>query len=79
LRTLRRGQSIDLNRASAADLELLPGIGPKLAQRIVADRSRNGRYREIKDLIRVRGIGPVILSRIERLVTTREREEEVIH
>jgi competence ComEA-like helix-hairpin-helix protein len=70
LRALRLGQGIDINRASAADLELLPGIGPKLAERIVADRSQNGSFRNVKDLIRVNGIGPATLSRIERLVTT---------
>jgi len=70
MRTLRRGQRIDLNRASVADLELLPGIGPKLARRIVADRERHGSYRELKDLARVSGIGPMTLSRIERLVAT---------
>lgn len=76
LRALRRGQRIDLNRASAWDLELLPGIGPKLAQRIVADRTKNGFYRDLTDLTRVSGIGPVTLSRIERFVVTTYRKEE---
>ncbi len=70
LQALRRGQRIDLNRASAADLELLPGIGPKLAQRVIADRTKNGPYRDVKELTRVKGIGPVTLSRFEQLLTT---------
>ena len=38
LRALRTGGRLDINRASARELELLPGIGPRLAQRILADR-----------------------------------------
>ena len=77
LRALRQGQSVDINRASAADLELLPGIGPKLAQRIIADRTNNGSYRDVKDLIRVYGIGPMTLSRIEPLVTTLDDKTKI--
>ena len=71
LRALRRGQRLDINRATAADLELLPGIGPKLARRITIDRTKNGFYRNVKELIRVNGIGPVTLSRIEHLLVTK--------
>jgi competence ComEA-like helix-hairpin-helix protein len=76
LRALRRGQRIDLNLATAADLELLPGIGPKLAKRVIADRTKNGAYRDVKDLTRVSGIGPVTLSRIEHLLTTTDPKTE---
>lgn len=69
LQALRRGQSIDINRATAADLELLPGIGPILAQRIIVDRIQNGFYQNVKDLTRVNGIGPVTLTRIMHLLT----------
>lgn len=55
---------IDLNAASAEELALLPGIGPHLAARIVEDRARNGPYRSLEDLARVRGVGPVILQGI---------------
>lgn len=53
---------IDVNRASAAELALLPGIGPALAGRIVEDRERNGPFATLDDLVRVRGIGPAILA-----------------
>jgi competence ComEA-like helix-hairpin-helix protein len=55
---------IDPNRASAADLTRLPGIGPALAGRIVADRGQNGLFRSPEALLRVHGIGPKTLERI---------------
>jgi competence protein ComEA len=55
---------LDLNRASADELESLPGIGPKTAERIVADRLKRGRFRSVKDLGRVKGIGPKTLARV---------------
>jgi len=55
---------IDPNRATAADLTRLPGIGPALAGRIVDDRGHNGLFRSPEALLRVRGIGPKTLERI---------------
>jgi len=55
---------IDPNRASAAELIRLPGIGPALAGRIVADRDQRGAFASAEDLRRVRGIGPKTLDRI---------------
>jgi competence protein ComEA len=60
---------IDVNRASAAELSLLPGVGPSLAAAIVADRESRGVFRRPQDLDRVRGIGPAILARILPHVT----------
>jgi len=48
---------IDLNTATAADLEALPGIGPVLAEAILAHRARLGRFRSVEELLGVRGIG----------------------
>jgi len=62
--------SIDVNSASAAELETLPGIGPALAERIVQSRASEGRFSSLDDLLRVRGIGPVVLSRIRPLLRT---------
>ena len=56
------GATVDLNRASAAELETLPGVGPVLAGRIVAYRDENGPFISIDQLIEVPGIGPAVLS-----------------
>jgi len=56
---------IAVNRATAEELTSLPGIGPHLAAAIVADRARHGPYRTPEDLLRVRGIGPVVLERLK--------------
>jgi competence protein ComEA len=49
---------VNLNAATIADLETLPGIGPSLAQRIVDYRTEHGGFRRIEDLMEVPGIGP---------------------
>jgi len=60
---------LDLNRASADELEGLPGIGPKTAQRILDDRRVRGPFHKPKDLTRVKGIGPKTLERLLPHVT----------
>jgi competence ComEA-like helix-hairpin-helix protein len=55
---------IDPNRASPAELEGLPGVGPALAAAIVEERRRGGPYRSAADLMRVRGIGPALVRRV---------------
>jgi DNA uptake protein ComE-like DNA-binding protein len=57
------GRRLDLNRAPAASLELLPGIGPARAEAIAAARCRR-RFDSVADLERVPGIGPVTRARI---------------
>src|SRR5213078_1368595 len=55
---------VDINKADAAELALLPGLGPSLAQRIVDDRAALGLFKSIDDLDRVRGIGKAIVERL---------------
>ncbi|GAB4205257.1 MAG: hypothetical protein OHK0013_21000 [Sandaracinaceae bacterium] len=59
---------LDLNLASAAELERLPRIGPALAARIVADREENGPFLRVEELDRVQGIGPATLAALAGLV-----------
>ena len=60
---------VNVNTASQAELESLPGVGPKLAQRIIDDRAKHGNYKTLKDLDRVSGIGAKTLERLAPLVT----------
>lgn len=55
---------IDVNTATAAELEVLPGIGPSRAGAIIEWRDRRGRFRRIDDLDDVHGIGPRTIARI---------------
>ncbi len=57
---------VDVNRAQITELEQITGIGPVLAARIVATRQRAGLFERPEDLLRVPGIGPVILRRIRK-------------
>lgn len=60
---------IDLNAATAPDLEALPGIGAALAARIVADRAARGPFRDAGDLARVPGVGEGLAAQLRPLVT----------
>ena len=66
----RSGQAIevstgvDVNRAGASELALLPGIGPVLSERIVRDREMNGPFFSVEGLERVKGIGPRTVMKI---------------
>ena len=51
------GVVVNLNTASASDLEALPGIGAKTAARIVEYRQKNGPFKKIEELMNVRGVG----------------------
>ena len=60
---LVKGKKMDINTATRRDLEVLPGIGPALASRIVSFRETHGAFRRLDDLTRVHGIGPKTLQR----------------
>lgn len=53
---------IDVNRASGPELDVLPGIGPRLAEGIVADRAAHGPFATLDDLTRVPGVGPRLVE-----------------
>lgn len=59
--------AVDLNTASAAELEGLPGVGPRMAERIIAYRERRP-FTDTRQLLRVKGIGPRTFARLAPLV-----------
>ena len=59
---------IDLNTATAAELEALPGIGPRTAQLILEYREEHGAFEKVEDLMNIRGIGERTFLRIRPLV-----------
>ena len=73
--TLSRGEQrppvgpVDVNRATAEQLETLPRIGPSLARRIVAYREQHGPFASVEDLRHVRGIGVTTAALVAPLVT----------
>jgi competence ComEA-like helix-hairpin-helix protein len=68
-RPLLPGEKVDVDRATAAELERLPRVGPVLARRIVEDREARGSFGSLEGLDRVSGVGPGLLVAIERFVT----------
>jgi len=60
----RMAPTLDLTTATAAELDALPGIGPVLAGRILAERRRMGGFRRVEDLLAVPGIGPRLFERL---------------
>ncbi|WP_460968762.1 ComEA family DNA-binding protein, partial [Pedococcus soli] len=63
------GAKVDLNRATAAELEELPGVGPVLAQRILDWRTEHGRFASVDELGEVSGIGEKIFAQLQPRVT----------
>jgi len=75
---LTLGLAMDLNRAGAADLEALPGIGPVLAGRIIAYREAHGPFKTIDDLQQVSGIGPKKLAQVRPYLILGDQEPEAL-
>lgn len=68
-RSPNRSQPVDLNRATAADFDQLPGVGPVLARRMVDYRKSVGRFHAVEDLRAVKGIGKKKFERLKPFVT----------
>lgn len=59
---------ININEASADELQQLPGIGPAYSKRIVKWRNENGRFKTVDQLLEIKGIGPARLEKIRPFV-----------
>lgn len=62
---------VDLNAATLEQLQRLPGVGPKMAQRILDYRGEHGRFKSLSDLDSVKGIGEKRMERLGPLVTVK--------
>jgi comEA protein len=62
-------EKVNINTAGQADLEKLPRIGPKIAQRIMDYRKEHGPFKRAEDLMKVKGIGEKTFARLKDLVT----------
>jgi competence protein ComEA len=65
------GGRVNINTATAAELESLPSIGPVYAQRIIEYREHDGPFQQIEDIQQVRGIGEATFEKIKDLITVR--------
>jgi comEA protein len=62
-------EKININTASAADLDKLPRIGPKVAQRIIDYRKEHGPFKKIEEIMKVKGIGEKTFARLKDMIT----------
>ena len=60
---------VNLNTASATDLEALPGIGAKTAARIIEYRQKNGPFKKVEELMNVRGVGEKNFLKLKPQIT----------
>ena len=66
---------VNINTASPAQLQTLPGIGAKAAQRIIEFRQKNGAFKKPEDLMNVKGIGEKSFLKLKPLITVGDRAE----
>lgn len=67
---------VDINAASLADLETLPGIGRQTAERIIEYRDKNGGFKKVEELMNVRGIGEKSFLRLKPMVAVTPKPEK---
>lgn len=60
---------VNINTASASELETLPRVGPKIAQRIIDFRTKNGNFKKVEDIMKIQGIGEKVFENIRDLIT----------
>jgi competence protein ComEA len=67
---------VNINTATADQLDALPGVGAKLAARIIDYRQKNGGFRKIEDLMNVQGIGEKNFLKLKPLITVGQPKAE---
>jgi competence protein ComEA len=67
---------VNINTATQAQLEALPGVGPKVAERILEFRQKNGNFKKIEDLMNVQGIGEKSFLKLKPLLTVTEKKAD---
>jgi competence protein ComEA len=72
----RSAQVVNLNTATVAQLETLPGVGAKTAARIVEYRQKNGGFKKIEDLMNVRGIGEKAFLKLKPQLTVSAKPDQ---
>ena len=64
---------ININTATQAQLESLPGVGPKAAQRILEYRKQHGNFKKVEDLMNVKGFGEKTFLKLKPMLTVSEK------
>lgn len=72
---LASGVPLDINRVTAAELQLLDGVGPRLGRAVVSHRRERGPFDSLDGLLQVRGVGPGMFRRIRGFLTVDNRLE----
>jgi competence protein ComEA len=72
---MTKGATVDLNSASVTDLESLPGVGRRTAERIVEYRQKNGSFKKIEELMNVKGIGEKSFLKLKPLIAVSAKAE----
>ena len=75
-RTAAAAGTVNLNTATVAQLETLPGIGKATAERILEYRQKNGGFKKVEDLMNVRGIGEKSFLKMKPLITVTAPKSE---
>jgi competence ComEA-like helix-hairpin-helix protein len=69
-------KKVNINTASVAELQTLPRIGPQIAQRIVDFRTKNGKFKRVEEIMKVRGIGEKVFEEIKDKITVGSGESK---
>ncbi len=69
-------KKININTASVTELQALPRIGPKVAQRIIDYRKENGNFKRAEEIMKVRGIGEKVFQIIKDLITVEDEPKK---